>query len=123
MSVTNVKQYLGFTNLFRRLTDIFSSIAKPLETGKHVRLEWNKSRQQAFETLKLDAPMLRLADANQDFRVETNASDFALADVLLQQADDQSWNTVSYVSPKLSLAKRNYTAAERETLAVVYALQ
>ena len=67
--------------------------------------------------------MLRFADANQDIRVETNASDFVLAGVLLQQADDQSWHTVSYVSPKLSLAERNYTAAERETLSVVYALQ
>ena len=58
--------------------------------------------------------MLKLADANQDIRVETNAIDFALAGVLLQQADDQSWHPVSYVSTKLSLAERNYTAPERE---------
>ena len=56
MSVTNVKQYLGYTNLFIRFIDIFSSIAKPLEelTGKHVRLEWSKSRLQTYETLKLN---------------------------------------------------------------------
>ena len=45
-----------------------------------------------FETLKLallDAPVLRLADVNQDFRVKTDESDFAVAGVLLQQADDQ----------------------------------
>ena len=95
---------------------MFSRIAKPLEerTGKYVRFEWNKSRQQAFETLKLDAPVLRFADTNQDFRVETDASDFALTGVLLQQANDQSWHPVSYVSPKLSLAEQNYTAAERD---------
>ena len=79
-----------------------------------------------FKTLKLallDAPVLRLADVNQDFRVKTDASDFAVASVLLQQADDQSWHPVSYVSRKLSSAERNYIAAERETLAVVYALR
>ena len=129
VSVTNVsQQFLGFGNYFRRFFDHFLSIAEPLEalTGKHVRFEWNKSRQQAFETLKLallDAPVLRLADVNQDFRVKTDGSDFAVACVLLQQADDQSWHTVSYVSRKLSSAERNYTAAERESLAVVYALR
>ena len=56
----------------------------------------------------------RLADVNQDFRVETDASDFAVAGVLLQQADDQSWYPVSYVSWKLSSAKGNNTAAERD---------
>ena len=94
VSVTNVRQFLGFANNFRRCIDHFSSISKPLEelTGKHVHFEW-KSRQQTFETLKLallDAPVLTLADVNQDFRVETDAIDFAVAGVLLQQADDQS---------------------------------
>ena len=48
-----------------------------------------------FETLKLvllDALVLRLADVNQDFRVKTDESDFAVAGVLLQQADNQSWH-------------------------------
>ena len=38
-----------------------------------------------FDTLKLallDAPVLRLSDVNQDFRVKTDESDFAVAGVL-----------------------------------------
>ena len=58
--------------------------------------------------------MLRLANVNQDFRVEIDASSFAVAGVVLQQADDQSWYPVLYVSWKLSSSKRNYTAAERD---------
>ena len=127
-TVTHVRQFLGFANYFRRFINHFSAISKPLEelTGKHVRFEWNQTRQEAFERLKsalLDAPVLRLANVSQDFRVETDASDFAVAGVLTQQAEDQSWHPVAYVSRKLSSAERNYTAAERETLAVVYALQ
>ena len=47
-----------------------------------MRFEWSKSQQQAFETLKLALPyasVLRLADINQDFRVEMDASSFAVA--------------------------------------------
>ena len=36
----------------------------------------------------LDAPVSRLANVSQDFRVETDASDFAVAGVLTQQAED-----------------------------------
>ena len=38
-------------------------------------------------------------------------------------ADDGCWHPVAYMSRKLSSAERNYTAAERETLAVVHALK
>ena len=55
--------------------------------------------------------------------METDASDFAAAGVLLQQGDDQSWHPVAYASQKLSGAERNYTAAERETVAVIFALK
>ena len=71
----------------------------------------------------MDYRIFRIVGRQPRFRVETDESDFAVAGVLLQQADDQSWNPVSYVSRKLPSAERNYTAAERETLAVVYALR
>ena len=67
--------------------------------------------------------MLQLADVEKSFTVETDASDFAVAGVLLQQGEDMDLHPVAYCSRKLSAAERNYTAAERETLAVVFALK
>ena len=127
-SVTEVRQFLGFTNYFRRFIDQYSSLSKNLEeiTGKHARFEWNSSRQHAFESLKhalLNAPLLRLADVNRPFRVVTDASDFALGCVLLQELEEDAWHPVAYASRKLSAAEQNYTATERETLAVVFALK
>ena len=127
-SVTEVRQFLGFANYFRRFIDHYSSISRPLEelTGKNSRFQWNDARQQAFESLRaalLCAPVLRLADVEKKFRVVTDASDIALAGVLLQEGENNSWCPVAYTSRKLTPAERNYTAAERETLAVIHALK
>lgn len=127
-NVTEVRQFLGFTNYFRRFIEHYSSIAKPLEeiTGKHARFKWDSSMQGAFLALKnalLNAPVLKLPDVDKPFRVVTDASDFAIAGVLLQQDDNQAWRAVAYTSRKLSSAERNYTAAERETLAVIFSLK
>ena len=127
-SITEVRQFLGFTNYFRRFVDHYSSIAKPLEeiTGKNAQFSWNSNRQDAFVALRralVTAPVLKIPDVSRPFRVVTDASDFAIAGVLLQQDLDQAWHTVAYNSWKLSSAERNYTAAERETLAVIFSLK
>lgn len=85
---------------------------------------WNTERQRAFDSLKnalLCTPVLRLANVDETFRVETDASDFAVAAVLSQKVDAGSWLPVAYASRKLCSAERNYTAAERETVAIVFA--
>ena len=57
----------------------------------------------------LSAPALRLAAVSREFRVATDASDFAFAGVLLQQADSTGWHPVAYVSRKLSSASQAVT--------------
>lgn len=54
---------------------------------------------------------------DKEFRVANDASDFAVAEVLLQQVNNQEWHPVAFASRKLTSAERYYTAAERETLA------
>ena len=128
-SVSEVRQFLGFANYFRRFINHYSSMSGPLEeiTGKNAHFTWNGIRQTAFDELRtalLDAPVLKIADVEKPFRVETDASDFALAGVLLQKEDNgENWQPVAYASRKLCPAEKNYTAAERETLAVVHALK
>ena len=103
-------------------------MSRPLEeiTGGNARFEWSEARQNSFQKLRstlLSAPVLQLADVQKSFRIITDASDFAVAGVLLQQDDDESWHPVAYCSRKLQPAARSYTVAERETLAVVFALK
>ena len=52
--------------------------------GKHARFAWSDLRQKAFEELEtalLNPPVLRLANVDKEFRVVTDASDFALGAV------------------------------------------
>ena len=115
-------------NYFRRFIDHYADISAALEelTRKHSRFEWTAVHQKAFESLRsalLSSPVLKLADAARCYRVETAASYFAVAGVLLQQGDYQSWHPVAHASGKLSGVERNYTAAGRDTVAVVFALK
>ena len=102
-SITEVRQFLGFTYYFRRFVDHYSSIAKPLEeiTGKNAQFSWNSNRQDAFVALRralVTTPVLKIPDVSRPFRVVTDASDFAIAGVLLQQDLDQAWHAVAYNS-------------------------
>ena len=53
----------------------------------------------------------------------TDASDNTIAALLLETDDAEDYHPVAYLSRKLTLAEKNYTIAEKETLAVVYALK
>ena len=124
-SVTGIRQFLGFTNYFRRFIKGYSFIARPLEelTGKN---KWNEECQSAFEALKealISAPVLRLPDVGKPFRLVTDASDTALAGLLLQKDEAEDWHPVAYTSRRLRVEERNYHANERETLAVIHALR
>ena len=127
-SVTGVRQFLGFTNYFRRFIEGYFFIARPLEelTGKNKRFSWNEECQAAFEALKkalISVPVLRLPDVSKPFRLVTDAINTALAGVLLQKDEMEDWHPVAYTSRRLRPEERNYHANERETLAVIHALR
>ncbi|XP_022760023.1 uncharacterized protein LOC111306411 [Durio zibethinus] len=59
-----------------------------------------------------------LPDIGKPFEVQTDASDFAIGGVLLQQH-----HPVAFESRKLSEAERKYTAQEKKLLAVIHCLR
>ncbi|KAJ7957699.1 Retrovirus-related Pol polyprotein from transposon gypsy [Quillaja saponaria] len=81
---------------------------------------WGEPCQTAFEDMKLamiNDPVLALPDISKPFEVQTDASDYALRGVLLQEN-----HPVAYESHKLSQADRRYTTQEKEMLAVIHCL-
>ncbi|XP_060673257.1 uncharacterized protein LOC125420382 [Ziziphus jujuba] len=122
-NVKELRSFLGLANYYRRFVKGYSKKATPLTEllKKEVPWEWSKECEGAFQDLKeamMKDPVLALPDITRPFEVQTDASDFALGGVLLQDG-----HPVAYESRKLSAAERNYTAQEKEMLAVIHCLR
>lgn len=126
-TVREVRQFLGLTGYYRRFIQHYSGKALPLTelTKGNVSWQWGDAQQQAFEQLKhalATAPVLALPDPTLPYQVYTDASQFALGAVLLQD-QGKGQQPVAYLSRKLNEAERRYPIGDKEMLAIFYALQ
>lgn len=131
-NVQEVRQFVGTVQHFRRYIPNFAHIASPLTdltkgTGaKHRPIIWTPACQNSFDRLKhllTVAPVLQAPCMDRPFKIETDASDFGVGAVLLQQNDKGDWHPLAYESQKLSSEERAYPVQERELLAVLHALR
>ncbi|KAK3020210.1 hypothetical protein RJ639_046842 [Escallonia herrerae] len=82
--------------------------------------EWSKRCQTAFKGLKetmTKEPVLALLDHTKVFELQTDASDFAIGGVLMQEG-----HLIAFESRKLNDTERRYTVQEKEITAVVHCL-
>ncbi|KAJ1573557.1 hypothetical protein NDA11_005543 [Ustilago hordei] len=124
-SIHDIQRFLGFANFYRRFIAHFAHIAKPL-TALVKPIEWFKKfklpeeAQQAFHKLIqafTSAGVLQHFDYHLPTRLETDASDFAIAGVLKQEHEGR-WHPVAFYSRKMSSAEKNYEIHDKELLAV-----
>ena len=130
-SYHEVQVFLGFVNFYRRFIHHYSQIAGPLtgllkgsEKGKKSGpFEWPIEAERAFTRLQnafMGAPLLRHFDPNLPIRLETDASEFAVAGILTQLDDvTKQWHPVAFHSRKMIDAERNYETYDQELLAIV----
>ena len=128
VSVPDLRKFLGFANYFRRFIPEYAHIARPLEqsTGRYAKFDWNEVKEAAFNKLKkclLSAPVLHLFNPAKRTRVVTDASDYAVGGVLLQESQPSEWHPVAYCSRRLTSTEQNYTTMDREVMAMIFALQ
>ena len=98
-------------------------VAKPLSklTG-NLEWQWGPKQQKAFEQLKNKITYeVTLAIPNQKgrFRMETDASDFAMAAILSQLQDNNIWRPVAFSSKAMNSTERNYEIYDKEMLVIV----
>ena len=126
---TNIKEmqsFLGLCNYYRRFIEGYSKIAAPLTdlTHKDTPFLWTPRTTEAFEELKkhmTEAPVLCIPDPELPFTVTTDASDFAVGAVLMQD-QGQGPQPVAFTSRKMNVHELNYAAHEKETLTIMHAL-
>ncbi|MCP3662607.1 MAG: DDE-type integrase/transposase/recombinase [Gammaproteobacteria bacterium] len=126
--VSGVRRFLGMAGYYRRFVYHFAQIAKPLFNilKKEHRFHWNPEAQNAFDTLKAkltEAPVLQYPDFRREFTIETDASGYGVGAVLAQNNEQNRLQPVAYCSRVMSAAERNYSATEKECLAVIYGLK
>ncbi|GJZ70928.1 putative reverse transcriptase domain-containing protein [Tanacetum coccineum] len=89
-SPTEVRQFMGLADYYRRFIKGFSLIAKLLTklTQKNKKFEWGADEDEAFQKLKQDlctAPILALPEGPDDFIVYCDASLKGYGAVLMQR--------------------------------------
>ncbi|GKC78356.1 putative mitochondrial protein [Tanacetum coccineum] len=88
-TLKQLRGFLGLTGYYRRFIKDYASISQPLVTlTKKDAFKWNPSAELAYHKLKeamVKAPVLALPNFEQDFVVETDASDHFSLKYLLDQ--------------------------------------
>ena len=123
-----IRSFLGLIGYYRKFVPNFAAVACPLSdlTKKGVpnKIEWREEHERSFQTLKsllLFSPILRLPDFEKDFFLRTDASDYGIGGVLLQEHERKF--PIAYASRKLSDRERGYSVIEKECLAIVWAVR
>ncbi|CAL1380625.1 unnamed protein product [Linum trigynum] len=121
--VTELRSFLGLANYYRRFIKGYSALAAPLTDllKKNKAWEWLDRCREAFEALKnavTKEPVLALPDPTKAYEVQTDASDFAIGGVLMQEG-----HPIAFESRKLNEAERRYAVQEKQMTAVVHCLR
>lgn len=120
-----VRRFLGMAGWYRRFIPDFANLSVPLsdllQKGKKFR--WSDEANEAFLKLKsalISAPVLVNPDFTKPFAIQTDASETAIAGVLVQDWEEKGEERViAYFGRKLTSPEKKYATTEKEALAVI----
>jgi len=127
---TQLKNFLGMCNVYRRFVKDFAKRAKPLNALTRAQIPPDPPPPTdvaiaAFEDVRnalLCAPALALSKDNRKLVVDVVTCVDQVRRTLLQEEPGELLHSVGYWSRGLSAAEKNYSATEREFLGVVWAV-
>jgi len=123
-SVPALRSFLGLASYYRKFIKNFAEIVAPLTNllkKSAQTYEWEGACDEAFETLKdilVKAPVLKLPNFDKDFEIHSDASDFAIRGVLVQER-----RPMAFESKKLSETERRWPTHEKEMWVVIHCLK
>ena len=108
-NIHDLRAFLGLANYYRRFVENYSKLTLPLTRmlKKGATVNMQEEEMSAFRLIKealTNAPVLAVADPQLGYRIVTDASDFALGAILLQD-QGQGFQPIAYKSRKLQPAE------------------
>ncbi|KAK7605039.1 hypothetical protein V9T40_006225 [Parthenolecanium corni] len=124
----SARSFLGVVGYYRNHIHRCSDLEVPLRdlTRIDTPFVWEGKHQIAFDLLKRQIAKRLLnvhPDWSKPFFIATDASNYAVAGMIIQVRDDGQQDVVAMCSRMLNKAERNYQTFEKELLAMVYTLQ
>ena len=121
-------RFLGMAGYYRKFCKNFADVVSPLTSllRKNVKFVWTDSCQHAFDRAKamlINAPVLMAPDFSKPFKLAIDASDVGTGAVLMQENEQGIDHPVSFFSKKLNKHQQKYSTVEKETLALILAVQ
>ena len=126
-NIHDLRAFLGLANYYRRFVENYSQKTLPLTRmlKKGAAVNMGEEETSAFQAIKAAltaAPVLAVADPQLGYRIVTDASDFAIGAILLQD-QGQGFQPIAYESRKLQPAELRRNVYEKEMLAVLHSLK
>ena len=127
-TVKEVRQALGILGYQRPFIRGFAKLAKPLTelTKKDHPFEWTTECEEALNALikiVTSEPVLKCPEPDKPFKLEVDASAFAIGATLRQNDEQGKKRDIGYFSKALNPTERNYDIWDREFMAVVMGLR
>jgi hypothetical protein len=118
-----LRRFLGMVNYYRDMWQRRSHILAPLTSlsAKTAKWNWSDECNDSFETIKraiARETLLNFPDFNKEFHIYTDASDYQLGAVIMQEE-----KPLAFYSRKLNKHQRRYTTGEQELLSIVETLK
>ena len=125
-NLKQLRRFLGMASWYTKFLKDFATLAEPLTrlTKKDRRYEWTDEQHEAFDHIQAfvaSAPILSRPNFEEQFVLQTDASDTGIGAVLFQIIDGEE-RVLEFASCMLSSAEHNYSVRERECLAVIWAI-
>ena len=126
-NIHDLRAFLGLANYYRRFVENYSKLTLPLTRmlKKGATVNMQEEEMSAFRLIKealTKAPVLAVADPQLGYRIVTDASDFALGAILLQD-QGHGFQPIAYESRKLQPAELRRNVYEKEMLAILHSLK
>ena len=126
--VRGVRAFLGMTGYYRQYMPEYARIARPLTelTKKHARFHWGEEQDSAWRQLRdnlISTNVMAYPCLDRPYKLYTDACDYAVGAILVQEDDAGVERPVQYVSKQLTGAQLRWATIEKEAFAVIHALK